>query len=334
MKTKRLIGYVGNLARLAAALEVSGWPKPGNVHRTRDHSDSRFEHFLAGSIALGPSVEAAALRGVMAARGIITMSRAGVGRLIKRAVSDVMSSHSGGNTHLGICLLFIPLSVAAAKTYVEENCFMPENLRENFESIMRSTTPMDTVMVYEAIAMAGSQNELGSVTGGRAPDIYDSNARRKILDSGITLFDAMMEASSYDTVAKELITSMEVSCNIGFRELTETFNRTGDINTAIVHTFLRILSMFPDTFIARKIGLRKESDIRRAVELGIRETKWISEAAWRILDLGGLTTSKGRAALWGLDERLQSLGKDYSPGTTADLTASSIMIALLSGLKF
>ena len=103
---------------------------------------------------------------------------------------------------------------------------------------------------------------------------------------------------------------------------------------AIVHTFLRILSEFPDTFIARKIGLKKENDVKRAVEIGIRETRWISEAAMRILDLGGLTTEEGRSALWELDEKLQNLGKDYSPGTTADLTASSLMIALLAGLKF
>ena len=58
------------------------------------------------------------------------------------------------------------------------------------------------------------------------------------------------------------------------------------------------------------------------------------EEARRILNIGGLTTKEGKSALWELDEKLQSLGKDYSPGTTADLTASSIMIALLSGLKF
>jgi len=331
---KDLRWHIRRSAELAAVLEVSGWPKPGNVHRTRDHSDARFEHFLAGSVALGPSVEAAAVRGVMAARSVISLSRVGVGRLINKAVSEVMSSHNGGNTHLGICLLFIPLSVAASKTYVEEGCFLLDALRKNFEMVVRSTTPMDAVAVYEAIAVAGSPRDLGSVSGGRAPDIYDGDAKKKILSSGITLFDAMMESSSYDTVAREIVTSMEITFNVGFKELNETFNLTGDINTAIVHTFLKILSLFPDTFIARKVGLKSERNIKRAVELGIRETKWISEAAERILDLGGLMTSEGRAALWELDEKLQSLGKDYSPGTTADLAASSIMVALLNGLKF
>ncbi|MHC1580300.1 MAG: triphosphoribosyl-dephospho-CoA synthase, partial [Methanopyraceae archaeon] len=39
---------------LGALLEVSGWPKPGNVHRTRDHDDTRFEHFLASAVAAYP----------------------------------------------------------------------------------------------------------------------------------------------------------------------------------------------------------------------------------------------------------------------------------------
>ncbi len=334
MRDKELAKYIEHSAQLAAILEVSGWPKPGNVHRTKDHNDTRFEHFLAGSIALGPSIEASALRGIMAAKGGLNLSEVGVGQLVKRAVEDVSAAHNGGNTHLGVCLLFIPLSVAAAKTYVEEGGFPITSLRGNIQEVMRSTTAIDAVRVYEAILMVSSPREMGRVSDGGAPDLYDRDAKKKMLDRGITLLDVMKEASSYDMVAKELTTGMEISFNIGFRELIKTFDYTKDINTATVHAFLRILSEFPDTFIARKIGLRRESNIKRAVEMGIREIKWVSEAARRILDLGGLITKEGRRALCELDEKLQSLGKEYSPGTTADLTASSIMIALLTGLKF
>ncbi len=34
--------YIRRCATLAALLEVSASPKPGNVHRTRDHSDTRY----------------------------------------------------------------------------------------------------------------------------------------------------------------------------------------------------------------------------------------------------------------------------------------------------
>ena len=40
---------------LASLLELSGWPKPGNVHRTKDFEDTRFEHFLSGIAAIQPN---------------------------------------------------------------------------------------------------------------------------------------------------------------------------------------------------------------------------------------------------------------------------------------
>ncbi|MEM2136650.1 MAG: triphosphoribosyl-dephospho-CoA synthase [Candidatus Methanomethylicia archaeon] len=331
---KAIINHIRRSAQLASILEVSGWPKPGNVHRTRDRVDARFEHFLAGAVALAPSIEAASLKGIMIARGKIKPSEIGLGKLIKRAVIDVSSSHNDGNTHLGICLLFIPLSVAAGKSYVEEGLLTKSSLMENVKSIMYSTKPIDTIRVYEAIEMVSSPNELGKISNGRAPDIYDKDLKKKIIEDNITLFDAMMEASSYDTVAKELVTGMEISFNIGFKELMEVFEDTKDINIATVHTFLRILSEYPDTFIARKVGLKREANVKKAVKVGIKETLWISEEARKIIELGGLKTEEGKKALWEFDEKLHKLGKEYNPGTTADITASSLMIALLMGLKF
>lgn len=334
MNTKGLVRHVRSCAQLAAVLEVSGVPKPGNVHRTKQHPDARYEHFLVGSIALGSSAEEAALKGLLVARNRIDLSRIGVGRLVRKAVSDIAGSHHGGNTHLGVCLLFIPLAAAAAKSHIDAGDISPDVLRSNVKKIMELTTPKDAVAVYEGIALASSRHEMGKVDGDRAPDLYDERAKRKILADGVTLFDVMKQASSYDSIARELVTGMEISFEVGYRKMMETFDTSQDINMATVHTFLRILAVVPDTFIARKIGLKFDSDIRRAVDLGRKETIWISETAEGVLKLGGLTTKEGEAALWEFDRKLQSLGKDYSPGTTADLTAAALMIALLCGLKF
>jgi len=38
--------HVSRIAELASVLEVSGYPKPGNVHRTRDFDDMVYEDFL------------------------------------------------------------------------------------------------------------------------------------------------------------------------------------------------------------------------------------------------------------------------------------------------
>ena len=188
--------------------------------------------------------------------------------------------------------------------------------------------------VYDAILLVSSFNELGEINDVPSPDLFDRAAKQKIITDQTSLFDVMRDASSYDTVAKELVTSMEISFDIGHKELVNTFAQTKDINVTTVHTFLFLLSRFPDTFIARKIGLKTTSEIKKAVELGRKKIKWISEKAKYILKIGGLTTQEGKSSIIAFDKQLHHLGKEYSPGTTADLTAASLMIALLCGLKF
>jgi triphosphoribosyl-dephospho-CoA synthase len=334
LKINNLIKHIGTSSRLSAVLEASGWPKPGNVHRTMDHSDTRYEHFLAGSIILGSSVEESAKKGYATAKGRLTLSEIGVGRLVRKAISDIANLHNGGNTHLGTCFLFIPLAAAAAKTHTEMGKISLNALQKTVKEIMQSTTPVDAIEAYKAIMMVSSIRELGRISVVESPDLFDKQARRKILEEEISLFDVMKESSSYDTVARELVTGLEISFKIGYKELIETFEETYDINTATVHTFLRILSKIPDTFIARKIGLKKTSNIRKAVDMGVNSIIWISKKAEEILKLGGLKTKEGTSLLWEFDKELQHLGKKYSPGTTADLTASSLFIALLSGLRF
>jgi triphosphoribosyl-dephospho-CoA synthase len=228
----------------------------------------------------------------------------------------------------------IPLAVAAGKTQIKEGEISTTILRNNVKDVMESTTPRDAVGVYKAIASVSSSNELGKLIGEPIPDLCDEQAEYRILAKKITLFDVMRQSSSYDTIARELVTGMEISFEVGYKKLTETFSSTHDINAATVHTFLRILSETPDTFIARKVGTKLTSDVKKAVELGRKETIWISETAEKVLRSGGLTTKEGKASLWEFDKMLQKLGKDYSPGTTADLTTASLMITLLSGLKF
>ncbi len=331
---EELVRHIRCSAQLAAVLEVSGWPKPGNVHRMRDHPDTCYEHFLAGSIALGSAVEDAAKRGLKASEGRIEISGIGIGELVKKAVLDVTKSQNGGNTHLGICLLFIPLAAAGAKTYNETRKICPITLQDNVGIIMRSSTPADAAEVYDAIKFVGSLNKLGKIDPKGAPDLYDGNAKMKLFKDRISLFDVMVKSSSYDTVARELASCMQISFGVGYKTLMETFNCSGNINVATVHTFLTILSGYPDTFIARKIGVKKEANVIKAVEIGVKETIWISKTSRTILRNGGLTTSKGRQLLSEFDKKLQDLGKEYSPGTTADLTASSLMISLLEGLRY
>ena len=122
------IDEVVKAAQLASLLEVAGTPKPGNVHRTADFTDTRFEHFLAGSIVLGRSLRLAAKKGIMIAEKKEKPSDIGIGELIYKTVYDTLNCHNGGNTHLGISLLFIPIAVAAGEIFARQKPILPLNM--------------------------------------------------------------------------------------------------------------------------------------------------------------------------------------------------------------
>ena len=58
-----LASEISRRLELAMLFEVSAYPKPGNVHRTRDYPGTRFEHFLASAVASRSSFEIAAEKG-------------------------------------------------------------------------------------------------------------------------------------------------------------------------------------------------------------------------------------------------------------------------------
>ena len=316
-------------AQLACCLEVSGYPKPGNVHRLRDFKDTRFEHFLAGSIALGPPVREAAIRGVEIGFGELNLKEAGVGALIRKAVSEVKKWHRGGNTHLGISLLFIPLAISAgvcmARGGIDKNC-----LQKFFGEVVEATTCRDTVEFYKAVKIA-EPGGLGRVRGVGAPDVYEREAESVILERGLTLYEVMKIASSWDLVAWEFANRLEDAFKIGYPFFEKVYEDTGDVNIAVVHTFLKLLSEKTDTLIARKIGLEKTSNVAEAVKIGLEKAAKYSLEARRVLELGGLKTREGRNALEKLDEELAA--KNLNPGSTADVLAATLFIALLTGFR-
>ena len=77
-------------------LEVTAYPKPGNVDRCHDYPETRLEHFLASTIFARPALEEA------------EQGTGRIGEIIGHAVRDT-NCHEGGNTHFGAFILLIPL---------------------------------------------------------------------------------------------------------------------------------------------------------------------------------------------------------------------------------
>jgi len=326
----RNVDDIMRAAQLASCLEVCGHPKPGNVHRLRDFQDTRFEHFIAGSIAIGPAMRIAALNGVKAASGELGLSEIGVGSIIRRAVEEVKYWHKGGNTHLGIIILFTPLAASAGFCIAKYGEIVANDLQKCFMNIVEATKISDAIEVYEAIKIV-NPGGMGQVKLRGVPDAFDEDFEDKLTRNNLTLREVMKFSSRWDTVAWEFVNGLETAFKVGYPVLVDQYGRTGDINVAVVNTFLKLLSLRPDTLIARKVGLKFTTNIVEAVKIGMRKAVEVSERAKRILELGGLATTEGRKALMDFDEELAIEG--LNPGSTADVLAASIFIALLLGLK-
>ena len=293
--------FVAKCAQIASVLEVSGHPKPGNVHRTQDFDDMVFEDFLLSGIAIGDTMRKAAETGSKYCYQPEHWDKIGLGQLILDAVTET-DHWVANNTNLGIIMLLTPICVAAGMVN-EVN-----ELRDKIHQIMKSTTPHDAVNLFQAINLAdaggmGEQDDL---------DVSADDSLDKLIQEDVNMFQVLDISSSWDCLSYELTHQMPVTFQIGFPVFKQIRSKYGT-NQATVQTFLTILSEVPDTLISRKYGEEKAREV--------------SSHAKSILKEGGILSKKGQSLLEKFDIELMENG--LNPGTTADFTASSIMVSYL-----
>ncbi|MGD6808122.1 MAG: triphosphoribosyl-dephospho-CoA synthase [Candidatus Bathyarchaeia archaeon] len=313
-QNKEKAQHISRCLQLAIILEVSA-NKPGNVNFNASFEGTRIEHFLASAIAAGPSFQEAAERGIQIAKNKRPISKAGLGELIKSNVKDVMAWQHGGNTILGTVMLFTPIAVAAGMTPTGENFRMDFSfLRKNIDAVIKASTATDSVHLYEAIdlAMPSGLNQ--------APDlsVSDPTSKERLIKENITLYQVFEIAKDYDDICSEWIRNYPITFRLAYPYLTEQLKNV-DESTAIINTFLKILSEHPDTFISRKAGIEK--------------AKEISTQAKQVLELGGAVTPDGMVAVAKFDRSLREAGNRCNPGTTADITAATLALCTLSGYR-
>ncbi|MCW4033469.1 MAG: triphosphoribosyl-dephospho-CoA synthase [Candidatus Bathyarchaeota archaeon] len=305
---------VSNCLQLAMLLEVSAYPKPGNIHRTADFKDTKYEHFLASTIAIGEQFRYASNIGVKISKKEIELENIGIGRAINNTVSDMLSWQSGGNTSLGVIILLMPIAISAGMVFGQGD-FSRTKLRNALRDLIKSTTYEDALETIKAIRKA-KPGGLGRV---ESFDITDNNIEKRILKEKPTLLDLFKISSEYDSIANEWADNYPISFDIGYPYFIDCINNNLDTNSAIVQTFMHILSEFPDSLVIRKHGIEKA----RKVSVNAKE----------ILNLGGITSIEGRERLNQLDKEFRSEKRKINPGTTADLTASTLSIAILDGFR-
>lgn len=279
------------IAQTAAILEVSV-NKPGNVSPWNDFSDTKYEDFLAGGTAISNAIKISTERGILAKKGKISLSDLRLGELIKIGAIHILNSHPYAkvNTHLGMLLLTIPISIAYHLSEYEKE------IGKNVKKILEYATVKDTIDFYEAI------------------EISNANVGGKLKKPKVPFYKMLKISSKNDRIAYDLINGLKIT-KFSAKLIEKNFSKIRDIKEAILQSYLELLAKYHDTLIEKKVGKEK--------------AKEISGRARKIINLGGVKTERGRKEIEKFFIYLKNKGNKLNPGTTADLIASGLMLYLL-----
>ncbi len=301
---------------LASLLELSGYPKPGNVHRTKNFDETRYEHFLGGISAILPSFRVLCENvSENLSNNESDYSFVKLGHFFKKAAEEMMKHQKGGNVLLGHILILAPFAVAAVICLTNQK-LQYEDFSKALNKVIDDATVEDTINLYDAIRTC-NPGGLGKID---KYDLNDEESLKEIKKDDITLKKIFKISAEYDLIGVEYSTGFKITLIEGLPYFFMVFNQTNDINIATVNTFLKILAEHPDTLIIRKAG--------------IDSALMVSKEAAKILHHGGIKTKKGLKLTHKLDEILQKQKGMLNPGTTADIIAGIILCALLFGLNF
>jgi triphosphoribosyl-dephospho-CoA synthase len=220
----------------------------------------------------------------------------GVGETIL-AVVEASRRVAPANTNLGIALLLAPLAKAA---------FDGGQLRPRLVATLHALDLADARAAYAAIRVAGA---------GGLDERVEHDVRS---EPTVGLREAMASAAGRDSIASEYVSEFALTFETGVPAFVAALGDGLAVREAIVELHLRLLDQAPDTLIARKRG----ADAAARVSAGARE----------VLAAGGVRTAAGRRALRSFDASLREPGNALNPGTTADLVAATVFVAVLEGM--
>ena len=206
---------------------------------------------------------------------------------------------SRANTNLGIALLLAPLARAAL------SAAEGEGLRSRLAAVLAGLDLDDARAAYEAIRLA----DAGGLGERPEQDVRD--------EPTVGLREAMADAAPRDRVAGEYASDFAVTFETGVPALARALEDGLGPRDAVVELFLVLLGAYPDTLIARKEGDRQAAGV--------------SARAARVLAAGGPRSEAGRRGLAELAGALRDQRNRLNPGTTADLVAATLFVALLEG---
>lgn len=232
---------------------------------------------------------------VGAARGFrLAMDNQRIGHAFERSIHG-MSQQSGGNTQFGAILILIPLLSAATRDDLTQS---------GCQQVVEETSVEDACAFYHAF------EHVEVAVNEPPPELSDLDVRLgrdaipTIRDRQLTLYQIMKQSATHDGVAAEWINGFH-RC---FQAAEWLQSGSGPIFRRTARIFLRLLADEEDTFIITRNGESIATEVTERANDVLAGTESAEAFADELVD------------------------RDINPGTTADITAGGLFIALEDGL--
>ena len=226
---------------------------------------------------------------------ILCDTRLSLGQRILESVK-ITRTQVGTNTNLGMVLLFAPLVITAENITDRSIAAMQYKLRNILSIVDKS----ESSLIFQAIREANP----GGIGHSKKFDIYTN--------PDCTLLEAMAVASERDTIARQYTSGFHDVFSTGLTVIKDFTVRWNRVEWAAVACYLTFLSAMPDAHIVRKYGFDiAEQVINKATEITERFKK-------------NDNPENAVEALLEFDRDLK--GRNINPGTSADITAASILV--------
>ncbi|KAA9398690.1 triphosphoribosyl-dephospho-CoA synthase [Haloarcula sp. CBA1130] len=237
------------------------------------------------------------MAGAVGARPGLDRAAAGdpIGPAFETAVEG-MAGQSAGNTQFGALLILTPLVAAASGGRLSPS---------GMDAVVRETTVEDAAAFYRAfehvdVAVDDPPDGLEPLDVRRG-----SNAIPVLRARDLTLFDVMAESADVDGVAAEWVS--------GFERVFEASERlldgSGPVADRASDVFLELLAAEPDTFIVTRQDRETAEEVQRRAQAVLDGDEDATKLAEEFVE------------------------RDINPGTTADLVAGGLFVALERGLE-
>ena len=221
-----------------------------------------------------------------------------VGQCILDCV-QMINTEVGCNTNLGMLLLFAPIIKAFEINTVESSI-----LRDNLRKVLQTLDNSEAVLICNAIKLANP--------GGLG------NSERHDVNHPISadVLEIMAESQDKDSIARQYITNFKDIFSVGLNTIKHFNRRWNSVEWAAVACYLTFLAELPDSHIQRKYGLEVAENIRKKACFVAEDFKTIN------------IPEDAKPALLEFDMELKNA--NINPGTSADLTAASLLVYRLT----